>query len=75
MIVLNMDKLKSYLDLWADGKKVSGIKTPPLETIYELINIYNGVQKETINLTVVDVLKKCKIEVETRGIGWRVKKR
>ena len=73
MIVMNMHKLKSYLDLWIDGKKVRGVKTPPLETIYELINIYNGVQKETINSTVIDDLKKCKIEVEAHGIGWRVK--
>ena len=73
MIVMNMHKLKSYLDLWVDGKKVRDVKTPPLATICELIYIYNGVQKETINSTTVDILKKCKIEVEAHGIGWRVK--
>ena len=68
-----MRKLKKLLDSLEDGKKVRGTKTPPLETIHELINIYNGVQKETINGTVIQILKKCNISVCEEGIGWRIK--
>lgn len=68
-----MRNLKKLLDSWEDGKKVRGIKTPPLETIRELINIYNGVQTETINGTVIQILEKCGISTYQHGIGWRIK--
>ena len=65
-----MNKLKKLLDTWYDGKTFRGIKTPPLETIRELIAIYNGRQKTTINSTVVEILDKCKIRYEINGVGW-----
>lgn len=65
-----MKKLKKLLDTWSDGFKVRGMKTPPLETIHELTNIYYGTQKQTINGTVVEILEKCGIKTCTKGIGW-----
>lgn len=65
-----MNKLNRMLDCWMDGKKVNGISTPPLATIYELLDIARGHSKETINSTVVSVLNKCGIKTKERGIGW-----
>lgn len=69
-----MKKLKDMLDIWTDGLKVRGMKTPPLCTIYELMDIHSGVQKVTINATVVQILQKCKIPVSPYGIGWKIGK-
>ena len=63
-------KLKNLLDAWTEGIKIRGIKTPPLETMQELFNIYYGNQKETINSSVIEILNKCGITVEPNGIGW-----
>ena len=63
-------KLKNLLDAWTEGIKIRGIKTPPLETMQELFNIYYGNQKETINSSVIEILNKCRITVKPNGIGW-----
>lgn len=65
-------KLKSLINTWCDGGKVRGIQTPPPATIRELIDIYEGKQDETINSTVVDILTKCGIKTEIKGIGWKI---
>lgn len=67
-----MKKLKKILDAWCDGLKYKGVKTPPLATIYELIDIYNGVSKTTINSEVVSILSFCGIKYRVKGIGWEV---
>lgn len=67
-----MKKLKKILDAWFDGMKYKGVKTPPLATIYELIDIYNGVNKTTINSEVVSILSFCGIKYRVKGIGWEV---
>ena len=64
--------LKDILNKWKDGEKVKGLKTPPLETVRELQDINYGIQKETINSTVVEVLDKCNIKTKTKGIGWEI---
>ena len=69
-----MKKLRRYLETWVDGKKVRGIATPPLDTIFELIDIYNGVQDTTINSTVVHILNKCGISTKVKGIGWVIER-
>lgn len=66
------EKLKKLLDAWADGIKIRGIKTPPLETVQELFDIYYGNEKQTINSSVIEILNKCGITVEPNGIGWVV---
>lgn len=71
-----MKKFKQYIETWLDGKQVRGIKNVPLETIWELIDIYNAiVRKENpsfINGTAKEILDKCEIKTEVEGIGWRV---
>ena len=67
-----MNKLKKLLDTWYDGKTFRGIKTPPLETIHELLLIYNGRQTTTTNSTVVEILNKCKIRNEFNGVVWTI---
>ena len=40
-----MKKLKKILDAWCDGLKYKSVKTPPLETIYELIEFIMALAK------------------------------
>ncbi|MBD5534542.1 MAG: hypothetical protein HDQ99_02560 [Lachnospiraceae bacterium] len=71
-----MKKLKEWIEIWVDGKKVRGIKNVPPATIRELIDIYNAIiRKEKpsfINGKVKEILDKCGIKTENEGIGWRV---
>ena len=68
-----MEKLKSYIEKWIDGKQVKGIHLSPLD-IYECIDVYNAmVRKEKItfiNGNVHDILECCGIKTEVCGIGW-----
>ena len=70
-----MRKLKQYLDVWLEGKKVKGIYVTP-EDIRECEYIYNaismGQKPEFINSNVKKILDICNIETVEEGIGWRV---
>ena len=70
-----MDKLKQYLDIWFEGKKVKGISVTPLdirecETIYNAISI--GQKPSFINNNVKKILDKCNINTKEEGIGWKI---
>lgn len=67
-----MKTLKKFLDAWYDGKKYKGIKIPPLATIRELEDIYNGACRTTINSEVISFLSICGIKYRNKGIGWEV---
>ena len=71
-----MKKFKQYIETWLDGKQVRGIKNVPPETIWECIDIYNGIiRKEKpsfINGKVKEILDKCEIKTVVEGVGWRV---
>ena len=51
-----MKKLKEWLDIWFEGQKVKGVKTPTPAVIYELFDIAHGKQRETISQYVVSIL-------------------
>ena len=51
-----MKRLKKLLDAWYDGYKIKGIQTPPFATICELEDIYSGIEKTTVNSTVIRFL-------------------
>ena len=65
-----MEILRQYLNKWINGEHVRGINVT-LYDINELIDIYNGVEHETINSNVVSILNKCGIKTKKHGIGWR----
>ena len=71
-----MKKLRNWIETWIDGKQVRGIKTVPLATIWELVDIYNAiVRKEKpsfIDGTAKEILDKCGIDTVIEGIGWRI---
>lgn len=71
-----MKRLREWIEIWIDGKQVRGIKNVSPATIWELIDIYNGiVRKEKpsfINGTVKKILDKCGIETVVEGIGWKI---
>lgn len=70
-----LQKLSEWIDRWCDGKKVRGIKTPPLLVIHELMAIVNDSNtKTTINGTTVEILQRADIKVKPEGIGWRFRK-
>lgn len=65
-----MEILKQYINKWINGERVKGVNVT-LYDIHELIDIYNGIEHETINSNVVNVLNKCGIKTIPHGIGWR----
>lgn len=68
-----MQKLKEYIDILCDGKKIRGIVVSPSD-VYTLIDIYNGHVDCFIQDNVRKVLDKCNIKTTEHGIGWRVVK-
>ena len=67
-----MNKLKTLLESWFDGRPVHGCKMPPVAYVWQLVDIYNGSQKEFISSDVKRVLDYCKIEYRVCGIGWKI---
>ncbi len=71
-----MKNLKSWIEIWIDGKQVKGIKNISPDTIWGCIDIYNAlVRKEKpsfISGKIKEILDKCGIETVVEGIGWRV---
>lgn len=71
-----MKKLRNWIEIWLDGKRVRGIKNVTPYTIWELVDVYNAIiRKEKpsfINGTVKEILDKCGIKTVVEGIGWRV---
>ena len=71
-----MKKLRSWIEIWMDGREVREIKNVPLETRYELIDVYNAMVRkekpEFINGKVKEILDKCGIKTVVEGIGWRI---
>lgn len=70
-----MKKLRSYIEKWLAGEKVSGINV----SLYDIdccIRVYNGIARkekpEFINGKVKEVLDRCKIKTVAHGIGWKV---
>lgn len=68
-----MQKLKEYIDILCDGKKIRGMNMSPSD-VYTLIDIYNGHVDCFIQDNVKKVLDKCNIKTMEQGIGWRVVK-
>lgn len=72
-----MEKLRQWLELWFEGKNVRGIKNVPLETMYEIAEIYNAMirkqKPQFINGKCKEILDKAGIETIECGIGYRVK--
>lgn len=68
-----IQKLKQYIDILCDGKKIRGIDMS-LSDIYTLIDIYNGHADCFIQGNVKKVLDKCGIKTTEQGVGWRVVK-
>lgn len=70
-----MKKFKSYIDKWADGKKVKGIDVS-LYDINECMDIYEAIKRKEkpsfINGKVKEILDKCNIKTVSCGIGWKV---
>lgn len=68
-----MEKLKSYIKTWIDGKSVKGIRVAPID-IYICIDAYNALAKngkfEFINGNLKMILDKCGISTKEKGIGW-----
>lgn len=71
-----MKKLRVWITKWIDGQKVRGIYVTP-DDIYSIIEVYNDIVKgknpEFINGKVKEILDKCGIQTEVKGIGWIVK--
>lgn len=67
-----MNKLKTLLESWFDGKTVHGCKMPPVAYVWQLVDICNGTQAEFISSDVKRVLDYCKIPYKDKGIGWKV---
>lgn len=67
-----MNKLKTLLENWIDGKQTNACKMPPVAYVYELMDIYNGTQTEFISRDVKRVLDYCRIPYKEKGIGWKV---
>ena len=68
-----MQKLKEYIDILCDGKKMRGIDVS-LSDAYILMDIYNGYADCFIQGNVKKVLDKCGIKTTEHGVGWRVRK-
>ena len=68
-----MEKLKSYIEAWINGKSVKGVRATPID-IYTCIDAYNALVKkrkfEFINGNVKTILDKCGIFTKEKGIGW-----
>ena len=71
-----MKNLYRWLQTWFDGKEVRGIKNIPLQTRYEIANIYNaivrGEQPEFINEKCKEILDKAGIKTVEYGVGWKI---
>ena len=68
-----MRKLKGYIDILCDGKKIRGIDVS-LSDFYTLEDIYNGHADCFTQSNVKKVLDKCGIKTTEHGVGWRVVK-
>ena len=68
-----MEKLKSYIETWIDGKSIKGIRVSPYD-IYTCIDAYNTLVKkekfEFISGNVKTIFDKCGIPTKEKGIGW-----
>lgn len=68
-----MEKLKSYIETWINGKSIKGIGVSPYD-IYTCIDAYNALVKnekfEFISENVKVILDKCGISTKEKGIGW-----
>ena len=73
---IDMKKLRKWIEDWLDGKQIRGMGNISLATIWELVDICNGIARKEkpsfINGTVKEILDKCGIETVVEGIGWRV---
>lgn len=71
-----MEKLREWIVKWLDGQKVKGISVS-LYDIKCIVIVYNdivtGKKPEFINGKVKEILDKCGIQTEVKGIGWIVK--
>ena len=72
-----MKKLRQWIELWLEGKEVREIKNVPLETRYEIAEIYNAIIKkqkpEFINGKCKEILDKAGIETIECGVGYKIK--
>ena len=68
-----MEKLKSYIETWINGKSVKGIRVSPYD-IYTCIDAYKALSKnknfEFISENVKTIFDKCGISTKEKGIGW-----
>lgn len=71
-----MKKLREWIIKWMDGQKVRGIYVTPYD-VECVIRVYNGIvngsKPEFINGKVKEILDKCGIQTEVKGVGWIVK--
>lgn len=71
-----MKKLREWIIKWLDGQKVKGISVSPYD-VECIVIVYNaivtGKKPEFINGKVKEILDKCGIQTEVKGIGWIVK--
>lgn len=66
-----MKKLKEWLNVWFEGKKVRGLNPTPNE-IYLLWDIAYKKRKEFISAGILPILDKCGISYKSHGIGWMI---
>lgn len=71
MTTANRKKLGEIISRWVAGYRTK-MARPPLSTLNELINIYEGTQTTTINSDVINVFDRLSIPYEVEGIGWRI---
>ena len=71
MTTENKKILKEFLNKWIQGYRTN-IARPPLATLTELVDIYNGNQTTTINSGVIAVCDKLNIPYKSQGIGWKI---
>lgn len=71
-----MKKLREYIELWRDGKKVRGINNVTQIDIDCCAYVYNGIVRgqkpEFINAKVKEILDKCGIKTIEHEVGWKV---
>jgi hypothetical protein len=71
MTTANRKKLGETISRWVAGYRTT-MARPPLSTLNELMNIYEGTQTTTINSDVINVFDRLSIPYEVEGIGWRI---